>query len=58
MNEGKVPQPKSDKTTNDLPASLTFFVSRKQRTQMIHALKALSKDRVEALMLALDLKSH
>ena len=56
MKPKQVPQPKHEPNQHHLPAALTFFLTRKQRTQILRALKALDPDRITALMQALNIK--
>lgn len=51
-----VPQPIKEQSQSHLPAALTFFLTRKQRTQILRALKALNQDRTAALIKALNIK--
>tara|TARA_R110000868_G_scaffold119469_1_gene316709 strand:+ start:447879 stop:448124 length:246 start_codon:yes stop_codon:yes gene_type:complete len=51
-----IPQPQQEPNQHHLPAALTFFLTRKQRTQILRALKALDQNRTAALISALNIK--
>ncbi|MGJ8636867.1 MAG: hypothetical protein ACSHX5_08490 [Phycisphaerales bacterium] len=51
-----IPQPKPEPTQDHLPAALTFFLTRQQRTQILRALKQLNPNRTAALINALNIK--
>jgi hypothetical protein len=56
MKPTHIPQPKQEPNQHHLPAALTFFITRKQRTQILRALKALDQNRTTALIRALSIK--
>jgi hypothetical protein len=56
MKPTHIPQPKQEHNQHHLPAALTFFLTRKQRTQILRALKALDQNRTTALIRALNIK--
>lgn len=56
MKHDQIPQPKPEPTQDHLPAALTFFLSRQQRTQILRALKSLDPNRTAALINALNIK--
>ena len=52
-NEGDVPQPQSPTPMAHMPRPLTFFLSAKERTAVLRALRTFDRDRASALMQAL-----
>jgi hypothetical protein len=56
MKSDQIPQPKHEPNQSHLPAALTFYITKKQRTQILRALKALNPNRTAALMNALKIK--
>tara|TARA_R110002096_G_scaffold173781_2_gene347879 strand:- start:21217 stop:21387 length:171 start_codon:yes stop_codon:yes gene_type:complete len=56
MKPNQVPQPIQEPNQHHLPAALTFFLTKQQRTQILRALKALDQNRTAALISALNIK--
>ena len=57
VNPEPIPEPIQETDQNHLPAALTFFLPRNQRTQILRALKAIDPNRVAALLPALQVDS-
>lgn len=53
--EPRLPQPSEERSTDALPAALTFFVTRGQRGAICAALQRIDHDRNAALLTALNL---
>ena len=46
----QIPEPESSTTALQLPAAVTFFMSRGQRRDLLRALRTVSADRTHALL--------
>jgi len=51
----QIPQPIKEQNQQHLPSALTFFLTKKQRTQILRALKNINQDRTAALIKALNI---